>query len=100
MYKILIRYTSSLKKIFWQSHMVEQEDGAFVEFSTDDFEVLKEEIKKLDSKYGHENLRVINDITYVVRIEVFDDIENVSTVTSEEVGDLYSTAFSNVYGEG
>lgn len=98
MYKILIRYTSTLNKIFWQSHMVTNEDGEVVEFATDDFEVLREEIKKLNSEYGNEDLRVINDITYVVRIEVFDDIENVSTVSSEDVEALYSTAFDKVFG--
>ena len=99
MYKILIRYTSTLNKIFWQSHMVTNEDGEVVEFATDDFEVLREEIKKLNSEYGNEDLRVINDITYVVRIEVFDDIENVSTVSSEDVEALYSTAFDKVFGQ-
>lgn len=98
MYKILVKYTSTSNKIFWQSHMIINENGETVEFTTDDFEVLREEIKKLDSKYGHENLRVINDITYVVRIELFDDIENVSTVSSEDVGDIYSTAFNRVFG--
>jgi len=82
MYKILIKYISSLNKIFWQSHTTEQEDGEIVEFSTDDFEILKEEILKLDAKYGHDALRVINDVTYAVRIDVFDDIENIGVTTS------------------
>lgn len=98
MYKILIKYISKMNGIYWKSHMVTNEKGETVEFSTDDFEVLREEIRKLDGEIGHQNLRVINDVTYAIRVELFDDIENVSTVSSEDVEALYSTAFDKVFG--
>ena len=98
MYKILIKYISKMNDIYWKSHMVTNEMGETVEFSTDDFEVLREEIRKLDAIHGHSGLRVINDVTYAIRVELFDDIENVSTVSSEDVRDIYATAFNRVYG--
>ena len=99
MYKILIKYTSTFKTIFWQSYMVKNENGEMVEFATDDYKVtLKKEIEKLSGEIGLDNIRLINDITYDVVVQVFDDIENVETVSSEDVGDIYSTAFNKVFG--
>lgn len=99
MYKILIKYTSTFKKIFWQSYEIVDKNGNIIEFSTDDFSVLKEEMNNLISKYGFENLRIINDVTYSINIDVVDDIENISISTSEDIDNIYKTAFINVFGE-
>lgn len=98
MYKILIKYTTTSSKTFWYSYEVTDENGETVEFATDDFDVLKEEVNKLDSKYGYENLKIINEVEYSITVDVLDDIENVTIATSEDVKDIYATAFSNVFG--
>ena len=43
MYKILIKYTSANKKIFWQSYNITDENGNIVEFETNSIEALKNE---------------------------------------------------------
>ena len=96
MYKILTKYTSTSNKIFWQSHMKETEDG-FVEFGTEDMDRLRDEIKILDGKYGFENLRVINDVTYDINIDIYDDIENVEVANSEDVANIYEEAFNKIF---
>lgn len=98
MYKILIKYTSTSNKIFWQSYEITDENGNTVEFVTDNFAVLKEEMNMLISKYGFENIRIINDVTYSITVNVVDDIENVQISTSEDVTNIYNTAFANVFG--
>lgn len=68
MYKILIKYNSNFKKVYWRSHL----DNDSNEFETDDLEVLKEEIKKLDRLYGFDNIRIVNDLTYEILVDVED----------------------------
>ena len=79
--------------------MTTNEDGDTVEFSTSDMAVLKEEIRILDSKYGFENLRIINDIVYSINVDIFDDIENVEIVSPDDVTNLYNTAYNNVFAD-
>lgn len=99
MYKILIKYTSTFKKTFWQSYEVVDEDEKSVEFVTDSFEVLKNEVKKLDFKYGHENIRVIKDVTYDVLVDVERPINigEVEITTSEDIDDIFNTAYNNIF---
>lgn len=97
MYKILVKYISTLGKTFWQSYEMKQEDGEYKEFSTDDLDELKEVVGILVTKYGSENLRIINDISYMIAVVLFDDIENVTQITSEDIQDIYSEAFNKVF---
>ena len=96
MYKILIKYTSTSSKVFWEPYMVVNKEGKSVEFDTDDAELLKEELHKLDKIYGYENLRAVMDVTYTVSINMPNDI--ISIASEEEVSNIYDTAFSNVFG--
>ena len=73
MYKIFIKYTSTLNKTFWSCYNKLQEDNTYAEFSTDDTDILKEELKLLSNMYGFENLRVVNDITYDVDINLSNE---------------------------
>lgn len=99
MYKILIKYTSKLKDVYWKNYTVIDKNEEIVEFSADNFEDLRTEIDKLAKKYGYENIRVINDVTYDVSVTLYDDIENVELSTSEDIEDIFNTAFANVFGE-
>lgn len=100
MYKILIKYTSSSKKVFWQSYMTKNEEDKIVEFSTDDIDILKEEVKQIDEEYGHDNVRIVKDVTYNVRIDIAEsvDLKNAEIATSEDVEDVFNTAFNKVFG--
>ena len=96
MYKILIKYSSKLNKIYWRSHLTDDES---IEFETDDLEVLKEEIKKLDKIYGYENIRIVNDLTYDVLINLNAiNLEDAEIVTSEDVTNVFDTAYDKVFG--
>lgn len=99
MYKILIKYISKSSKTFWYNHEVINENGESIEFETDNFEILKEEVNKLDKQIGYENLRIINDVTYSITVNIVDDLENVTVTTSEDIEDMYTTAFANIFGE-
>lgn len=67
MYKILILYKAEHN--LWQQYGTTATSSAsggkstFTEFATDDLEVLKAEILKLDKIYGHENIKVYKDVT-------------------------------------
>ena len=100
MYRIMTKYKSVLNKTFWQDYTVTLEDGATVEFETDNLKELEAEIKKLDKTIGSENIRVISDITFEVIADVADsvDMENVTITTSEDVENVFNTAFNKVFG--
>lgn len=75
MYNILIKYNES--KNLWQLYgtttSTTSSEETFVPFKTDDLEKLKAEIKTLDGKYGHENIKVVKAIEYVVDVAITDD---------------------------
>lgn len=70
MYKIFIKYTSTLDKTFWSCYNKLQENNIYTEFTTDNIDVLKEELKFLSSTYGFKNIRVVNDVTYDIDINL------------------------------
>ena len=77
MYKILILYKPEHN--LWQQYGTTATSSAsggksnFTEFSTDNLEVLKEEILKLDRVYGHENLKIIKDVTANFSVDIIVD---------------------------
>ena len=78
MYKILIKYNKSqyytnLWMIYGEitnSSVGTATTCEFIEFKTDDIEVLKEKIKELDAIYGFGNIRVIKDVTYNITVDI------------------------------
>ena len=78
MYKIMILYNNKnhLWKQYGSTTTTTTASGstteAFTEFETDDLEVLKEELIKLDAIYGHENIRPYKDLTTTYTVEVED----------------------------
>ena len=80
MYKILIKYNQSRNmNNLWMIHgtVIESKSGSstvqnFVEFETDDLDVLKSEIDKLDKIYGYESIKVIKNIDYSILVSVND----------------------------
>ncbi len=80
MYKILIRYND--KHNLWQSYGTTTTSTnasvSFTEFETDDVEILKSEIMKLDAIYGNDNIRIIEDVTLKYSVDVIlDTTDNV-----------------------
>ena len=72
-YKILIKYTDAKLKNLWEvygSTTVAGSTVTFTEFETDDVNELQNTITELDKQIGHENIRVISDVTYSVGITV------------------------------
>ena len=100
MYRIMTKYKSVSNKTFWQDYTITLEDGTIVEFGTDNLKELETEIKKLDKTIGSENIRVISGISFEVITDVADsvDMENVTITTSEDVEDVFNTAFNKVFG--
>ena len=82
-YKILIKHNSDKKNNLWQSYgssvtttSSSSTTTTFTEFSTEDIEVLKAEIVKLDAEYGHSNIRVVCDIELTYGVEIVSDEED------------------------
>lgn len=77
MYNILIKYndSKSLWQLYGTSSSTTSNEETFVPFETDDLEKLKTEIKTLDEKYGHENIKVVKDVKYAVDINIIDNKE-------------------------
>nr|DAG57814.1 MAG TPA: Head-to-tail joining protein W (GpW), fast protein folding, downhill [Caudoviricetes sp.] len=98
-YKIFIKYTSTFKKDFYEVYKVKSEDGQEVEFETTDIEELNKAIEALDEQIGHDSIRVVADLTYEVNIMVDKDSMYQPT-TSEEMIDVYSNAYQQVFGNG
>lgn len=99
-YKILVRYTSVLNKDFYEFYKITSENSEEeVEFETLDVNELNKVIELLDKKVGHENIRVVADMTYSINI-VVDKDSLYQPVTSEDVADIYSTAYQQVFGNG
>ena len=74
MYNILIKYndSKSLWQLYGTSSSTTSSTETFTPFETDDLEKLKAEIKTLDEKYGHENIKVIKAIEYTVDVTISD----------------------------
>lgn len=101
MYGILIKYKSTSNKTFWYDYEVEKEDGTTAPFLTSDKALLEAEIAKLDKEIGFSNIKIIDDITYSVGVEITEiDINNIEIATLQDVENVYNTAFSEVFGEG
>lgn len=99
-YKILVKYTSVLNKDFYEFYKITSEDSEEeVEFETLDVNELNKTVESLDKKVGHENIRVVADMTYSVNI-VVDKDSLYQPVTSEDVTDMYSDAYAQVFGNG
>ena len=86
MYKILILYKAEHN--LWQQYGTTITSSAsggkstFTEFVTDDLDVLKEEILKLDRIYGHENIRPYHDITANFSVDIV--VDDTDTTESDE----------------
>lgn len=77
MYNILIKYndSKSLWQLYGTSSSTTSNTETFTPFETDDLEKLKTEIKILDEKYGHENIKVVKAIEYTVDVTISDNSE-------------------------
>lgn len=77
MYKILIKYDSKVKNNLWEvygsSTTSTTGSTTSTEFETNDIEVLKEELIKLDKIVGFENIRVIEDKTVTFSVDIDTD---------------------------
>ena len=100
MYGILIKYKSTSNKTFWYDYEIEKEDGTTAPFLTSDKALLEAEIAKLDQILGFENLKIIDDISYAVGVEITEiDMNTIEIATMDDVENVYNTAFSEVFGE-
>lgn len=70
-------YTNSLNpwQLYGTTTSATSSEETFVPFETDDLEKLKTEIKTLDEKYGHENIKVVKDVAYVIDVNIIDNKE-------------------------
>ena len=109
LYKILLKHQNpkNVNNNIWHSYgttttstsTYASSTTSFKEFETDDLEVLKEKIKELDKEYGHNDIRVINDVTYEVMVEIEESIDSddLEIVTSSDIKNIYNTAYANVF---
>ena len=78
MYKILIKYDND-KLNLWMPYgttTTSTTSTSFKEFETDDVEVLKEEIKKITSKIGYAEIRIVSDIVFDIEIDIENNKES------------------------
>lgn len=81
MYKILIKYDNKIKNNLWEvygsSTTSTTGSTTSTEFETDDIDVLKSELIKLDKEHGFDSVKVIKEIDVNYTVEVTDtDVEN------------------------
>lgn len=111
MYKILLKHQNpkNVNNNIWHSYgttttassTYASSTTSFKEFETDDLSVLKEKIKELDKEYGHNDIRVINDVTYEVMVEIEETIDDgdLQITTSADIKKIYDTAYANVFSD-
>ena len=79
MYKILIKYDND-KLNLWMPYGTTTTSttgkSEFTEFETDDIEVLKEEVKKIASKIGYDEIRIVSDIVFDIEIDIENNRES------------------------
>ena len=78
MYKILIKYDND-KFNLWMPYgttTTSTTSTSFKEFETDDVEVLKKEIKKITSKIGYDEIRIVSDIVFDIEIDIENNKES------------------------
>ena len=78
MYKILIKYDND-KLNLWMPYgttTTSTTGNSFKEFETDDIEVLKEEVKKIASKIGYDEIRIVSDIVFDIEISIENNRES------------------------
>nr|WP_297932413.1 hypothetical protein [uncultured Lachnoclostridium sp.] len=76
MYNILIKYNEkNLWQLYGTTTSATSSSETFTPFETDDVEALKTEIKTLDEKYGHENIKVVKAVEYTVDVAITDGNE-------------------------
>ena len=79
MYKILIKYDND-KLNLWMPYGTTTTsttgNSAFTEFETDNLEVLKEEIKKITSKIGYDEIRIVSDVVFDIEIGIENNRES------------------------
>ena len=79
MYKILIKYDND-KLNLWMPYGTTTTSttgkSEFTEFETDNLEVLKEEIKKITSKIGYDEIRIVSDIVFDIEIDIENNRES------------------------
>lgn len=83
-YKILIKYSDAKLKNLWEvygSATVTGSTVTFTEFETEDVNELQDTIAELDKQIGHENIRIVSDVTYNVGVTV--DVEKVDNNEGE-----------------
>ena len=89
MYKILIKYDND-KLNLWMPYGTTTTSttgkSEFTEFETDDVTVLKETILKLDKEYGFEKIRVVEDVTVNLSVDVIvgENTESTEDTTETE----------------
>ena len=79
MYKILIKYPSdkitNLYQVYGSSTTSTTGSTSFAEFETDDIEVLKAELIKLDKEHGFDSVKVIKEIDVNYTVDVNDTVK-------------------------
>lgn len=82
MYKILIKHDND-KFNLWMPYGSTTTSttgkSEFVEFETDNIETLKAEILKVDKEYGHNRIRIVEDVTVNFSVDVVVDENTEST---------------------
>lgn len=82
MYKILIKHNPNANKsdtTIWRMHgstTTSTTATSFKEFATDDIVTLKEEIKKITSKIGYDEIRIVSDIVFNIEIDIENNKES------------------------
>ena len=82
MYKILIKHNPNANKTdttIWRMHgstTTSTTATSFKEFETDDIEVLKDEVKKITSKIGYAEIRIVSDIVFDIEIDIENNRES------------------------
>lgn len=112
MYKILLRHQNERNKhnTIWHSYGFEtttssissNSTSTFKEFETDDLNVLKQTIEELNKRYGNNDIRIINDVTYEVLVNISEsiDIGDAQIMTSEDISNVYKTAYNKIFSNG
>ena len=83
MFRIFVKYENEKIKDLWREYGISSSTtgstSTFTPFETDDIEVLRNELIKLDSEIGHDSIRVVQDVALQYGVTVVEKVDDEDT---------------------
>lgn len=85
MFRIFVKYDNEKIRDLWREYGTSSSTtgstSTFTPFETDDIDVLRDEVMRLDSEIGHDSIRVVQDVALQYGVTVIEEDAEEEVVT-------------------